>query len=124
MSILHTTRRGFLKAACVMSGATLIGLRWTSKAVAAAKQLKDHMMERIGGVYDADAKFKIRASQDNEQVKALYKNSLEHPLGHKSEKYLHTTYFDRSKGLAKLKADGKFPNPRAEEFAGNTYPYE
>lgn len=124
MSIMHVTRRGFLKTACVFSGAALVSLRFTGKAIAAAKQLKDYMMDRIDGVYGADAKFKIRASQDNPQVIQLYKGFLEHPMSHKAEQYLHTTWSDRSKNLAKLKAEGKYPNPRAKEFDGQPYPYE
>jgi ferredoxin hydrogenase small subunit len=124
MSILAYTRRGFLKAACVLSGGALISLRLTGKAVAAAKQLKDFMMDRIDGVYGADAKFKVRASQDNVQVKTLYKNFLEEPMSHKAEQLLHTHWEDRSKALAKLKTEGTYPNPRAKEFQGSSYPYE
>ncbi|NDY57452.1 twin-arginine translocation signal domain-containing protein [Desulfovibrio sulfodismutans] len=125
MSIMNFTRRGFLKAACIATGGTLIGLRLTSKAVAATKQLKDYMMDRINGTYGADAKFKVRASQDNAQVQAMYKEYLDgHPMSHKAEKLLHTTWQDRSKALAQLKAEGAYPNPRAKEFDKSTYPYE
>ena len=124
MSIMNFTRRGFLKAACVASGGALIGLRLTGKAMAAARQLKDYMMDRIDGVYGADAKFKIRASQDNGQVKTLYKDYLHEPLGHKSHDLLHTKWFDKSAGIKKLTAEGKYPNPRAKEFDKPTYPYE
>jgi len=124
MSLLAYTRRGFLKTACLLSGGALISLRLTGKAVAAAKQLKEFMMDRIDGVYGADAKFKVRASQDNAQVIALYQKFLKEPLSHESEHLLHTTWVDRSKGLAALKAKGLYPNPRAKEFAGTTYPYE
>lgn len=124
MSIANFTRRGFLKAACVATGGTLIGLRLTGKAMAAARQLKDYMMDRINGVYGADAKFKIRASQDNGQVKTLYKDYLHEPLGHKSHELLHTKWTDKSAGLKKLAAEGKYPNPRAKEFDKPTYPYE
>jgi ferredoxin hydrogenase small subunit len=124
MSFTQLTRRGFLKAACVASGGVLIGLRLTGKAVAAGRQLKDYMMDRINGVYGADAKFKVRASQDNAQVKELYKKFLHAPLEHKSHELLHTKYFDKSAGIKKLIADGKYPNPRAKEFEGQTYPYE
>jgi len=124
MSILQLTRRGFLKTACIASGSVLIGLRLTGKAVAAGKQLKEYMMDRINGVYGADAKFKVRASQDNAQVKTLYKDFLHEPLGHTSHELLHTTYSDKSAGIKKLTAEGKFPNPRSKEFVGSTYPYE
>ena len=124
MSILAYTRRGFLKAACLLSGGALISLRLTGKAVAAVKQLKEYMMDRISGVYGADAKFPVRASQDNAQVKTLYANFLEAPMSHKAEQLLHTHWTDRSKALVTLKAEGAYPNPRAKEFAGTTYPYE
>lgn len=124
MSIGSFTRRGFLKSACILSGGALIGLRLTGKAVAAAKQLKAYMLDRINSVYGADAKFKIRASQDNGQVITLYKKFLHEPLSHESEHLLHTTWVDRSKDLAALKAKGAYPTPRAKEFAGTTYPYE
>jgi ferredoxin hydrogenase small subunit len=124
MSFTQLTRRGFLKAACVASGGVLIGLRLTGKAVAAAKQLKEYMLDRVGSVYAADAKFKIRASQDNAQVITLYKKFLHEPLSHESEHLLHTSWVDRSKDLAALKAKGAYPTPRMKEFAGTTYPYE
>jgi len=122
MSIADFTRRQFLKASCVVAGGLVIGLRTTRQAVAAVKQLKEFMMDRINGVYGADAKFKIRASQDNPQVKALYKNWLEKPMSHKAEQFLHMHFTDRSKNIAALKAAGKFPNPRQKEFEG-PYPF-
>lgn len=122
--IVNFTRRGFLKAACIVTGGALISVRLTGKAVAAVKQMKDYMMDRITAVYGADAKFKVRASQDNAQVQQLYKAYLEKPLGHKAHDLLHTQWSDRSKALAALKAQGAYPNPRAKEFEGTTYPYE
>lgn len=124
MTFIASTRRGFLKAACVLTGGALIGLRMTGKAVAAARQLKDYMTDRIDGVYGADAKFPERASQQNVQVQTLYKNFLEHPMSHKAEQLLHTHWEDRSKNIKKLQTAGNYPNPRAKEFAGTTYPYE
>lgn len=123
MSLLDTTRRGFLKTACVLTGGALIGLRLTGRAVAAARQLKEYMLDRIDSVYGADAKFKIRASQDNGQVVMLYRKFLKEPLSHESEHLLHTTWVDRSKDLAALKAKGLYPNPRAKEFDNAPYPY-
>lgn len=124
MQIANITRRGFLKAACIVTGAALIGIRTTGKAVAAAKQLKDYMVDRINSVYAADAKFPVRASQDNAQVKALYKGYLTKPLSHKSEELLHTKWFDKSKGIKELAAKGEFPNPRAAEYEAPQYPHE
>ena len=124
MNIIHVTRRAFLKTGCILGGAALIGIRITGKAVAAGKQVKDYMVDRIDSVYGADAKFPARASQDNVQVQTLYKKFLHEPGGHVSHQYLHMHFTDRSKNIAKLKAEGKFPNPRAKEFEGNKYPYE
>ena len=45
-------------------------------------------------------------------------------MSHRAEQLLHTTWQDRSKAIARLKMDGQYPNPRAKEFAGVTYPYE
>lgn len=123
MTILTQTRRGFLKAACLLTGGALVSLRLTGRAVAAAKQLKEYMLDRIDGVYGADAKFKVRASQDNAQVMTLYKKFLKEPLSHESERLLHTTWKDRSGNLAALKAKGLYPNPRAKEFETAPYPY-
>lgn len=124
MTLLTQTRRGFLKAACLLTGGALVSLRLTGKAVAAAKQLKDFMMDRVESVYGADAAFKVRASQDNAQVIELYKKFLKEPLSHESEHLLHTTWKDRSKNLAALKAKGLYPNPRAKEFDTAPYPYQ
>ena len=125
MSIPHTTRRGFLKAACMVTGGMLLSIRMTGRAVAAVKEIKNYMQDRIASVYTADAAFPVRASQDNAQVKYLYTHYLEKPLSHKSEELLHTKWFDKSAGYRKLLADGKFPNPRdVDMFAKQPYPYE
>ncbi|ATD81586.1 MULTISPECIES: iron hydrogenase small subunit [Desulfovibrio] len=124
MSIISTTRRGFLKGACILSGGLLLGVRMVNKAHAAVKDIKDYMADRTKAVYGADAAFPKRASQDNAQVKALYDNWLGKPLGHKSEELLHTSWFDKSKGLKALVDAGLYPNPRHAEFAQSAYPYE
>ena len=112
MSILTSTRRGFLKGACILSGGLLLGVRMVNKAYAGAREIKDYMRDRVNAVYGADKTFPKRASQDNAQVKALYDSWLGKPLGHKSE------------DLKKLTASGAYPNPRHKDFAGNAYPYE
>ena len=124
MSILTTTRRGFLKGACILSGAVLLGVRMTNKAYAAAKGLKDTMNERIAGVYKVDAAFKKRASQDNAQVKALYDNWLGKPLSELSEKHLHTHWFDKSAGVEALRKAGVYPPKDMEKFLKEPYTYE
>ena len=124
MSIIATTRRGFLKGACILSGGLLLGVRMANKAYAAAKDFKDYMSDRSAAVYSADSAFPKRASQDNTQVKALYDSWLGKPLSHKSEEILHTKWFDKSKGLKALTASGEYPNPRHKEFEGTAYPYE
>jgi len=124
MQIVNITRRGFLKAACIVTGGALISIRMTGKALAAARQLKDYMLDRINSVYGADAAFAVRASQDNTQVQQLYKSFLEKPMSHKAERLLHMHWVDRSQSIARLKAQGVYPNPRAVEFEGTRYPYE
>ncbi len=124
MSLARVTRRGFLKTACIVTGGVLFGIRLTGRALAAAKQIKDYMLDRINGVYGADASFPVRASQDNAQVKRLYADFLEKPLSHASEKLLHTTWFDKSGGFKALAAKGVFPNPRQVTFDKSPYPYE
>lgn len=128
MSIIATTRRGFLKGACILAGGLFLGVRMANeayaKAEAAIKDLKAYMGDRADSVYANDAKFAGRGSQDNAQVKKLYETYLGKPLGEKSEHLLHTKWIDRSAGIKALKASGKHPGPRAGEFAGTTYPYE
>ena len=121
---MNTTRRFFLKGGLALGGAALLGINVTSKAIAAGKDLKEWMMDRINSVYKADSGFKVRASQDNEQVQALYKNFLGDPGGKLSHQYLHMHFTDRSKNIKKLRDAGNYPNPRAAEFEGNSYPYE
>ncbi|MCK9239056.1 iron hydrogenase small subunit [Desulfocurvus sp.] len=123
MRIVDFTRRQFLKVGCIGCAGMLVSLRFTARAIAAAKDLKGYMLDRINGVYAADAAFKFRASQDNPQVITLYKSWLEEPMSHKAEQFLHMHWTDRSKGLKKLRAEGAYPNPRAAEFDGG-YPYE
>ena len=124
MSIQNMTRRGFLKGACILSGTLLVSIRMTHKVYASVKELKDYMSDRISAVYNTDKAFPKRASQDNEQVQVMYKSWLQKPLSHESEHHLHTKWFDKSNGLKKLTKKGDFPNPRQEEFEGNSYPYE
>ena len=76
MSILTSTRRGFLKGACILSGGLLLGVRMVNKAYAGAREIKDYMRDRVNAVYGADKTFPKRASQDNAQVKALYDSWL------------------------------------------------
>ncbi|AMD92230.1 iron hydrogenase small subunit [Desulfomicrobium orale] len=122
--MINVSRRFILKGGLILGGATLLGLRFTSRALAKGKELKDWMGDRIGSVYAADKAFPVRASQDNTQVQALYKNFLGEPGSHVSHQFLHMHFTDRSKNIGHLKEAGNYPNPRAAEFEGNTYPYE
>lgn len=92
--------------------------------MAKTKELKDWMADRINSVYAADKDFSVRASQDNTQVQALYKNFLGEPGGQASHQYLHMHFTDRSSNIKHLRDAGNYPNPRAAEFEGNIYPYE
>ena len=69
MKMMHLTRRGFLRAACVVAGGAMISLRMAGVAVARFRDIRDYMLDRIHGVYGADAAFPVRASQDNAQVR-------------------------------------------------------
>ena len=125
MKMMHLTRRGFLRAACVVAGGAMISLRMAGVAVARFRDIRDYMLDRIHGVYGADAAFPVRASQDNAQVRELYAAYLKRPLGPLSEKLLHTRWADQSAGYRRLVEAGTFPNPRdVEMFAASPYPYE
>ena len=124
MSLLSSTRRGFLKGACILTGGLLMGVRMTSKACAAIMEIKDCMRSRIKSVYAEDERFPKKASQDNEQVQRLYKDYYKKPLSESAEEDLHTKWFDRSASISALKTKGQYPNPRFAEFFKNPYPYE
>ncbi|XFA98527.1 NADH-dependent [FeFe] hydrogenase, group A6 [Candidatus Izemoplasma sp. B36] len=53
--------------------------------------------KRIEAVYQVDEDMSIRKSHDNPDIKALYDDYLEKPLGEKSHKLLHTHYKARNK---------------------------
>ncbi len=124
MNTANITRRAILKGGLILGGAALMGIRFTHKAVAATKSLKDYMMARITSVYNADMSFPVRCSQDNKQVQAMYKNFLGGPGSATSHKLLHTHFTDRSQYIKKLRDAGKLENPSVAEFAGQPYPYE
>ncbi|MBQ7457211.1 MAG: iron hydrogenase small subunit [Desulfovibrio sp.] len=124
MSVIATTRRIFLKGACILAGGLLLGVRMTTKACAAILDIKDCMKSRITSVYAADDKFLKKASQDNIQVQQMYKLYYQKPLSEPAEEDLHTKWFDRSKSIAQLKAKGLYPNPRFAMFSKTPYPYE
>ncbi|MEW6458803.1 MAG: NADH-dependent [FeFe] hydrogenase, group A6 [Bacillota bacterium] len=50
---------------------------------------------RITGTYSRDKALQLRKSHENPQVKKLYEEYLEKPLGHRSHELLHTTYVAR-----------------------------
>ncbi len=50
---------------------------------------------RIAGTYSRDKALQLRKSHENPQVKKLYEEYLEKPLGHRSHELLHTTYVAR-----------------------------
>jgi len=54
-------------------------------------------LQRIEGIYTADAKMTIRKSHKNPAVTQLYEDFLGEPNSHKSHELLHTVYFDRKK---------------------------
>lgn len=55
--------------------------------------------KRRKSIYDRDKNLPIRKSHENPEVQKLYEDFLGEPGGHLSEKFLHTTYVDKKKGL-------------------------
>jgi len=100
--IANQTRRQFIKVGSMTAGFFLLGLNFARDVYA---EVKDAVQSRFEGIYRQDARMKLRKSQDNPEVKQIYKDFLVHPLGEKSEHLLHTEYHNRS---AKIKAlEGK-----------------
>ncbi|MBQ7738933.1 MAG: iron hydrogenase small subunit [Desulfovibrionaceae bacterium] len=124
MGILATTRRTFLKGACILSGGLLLGVRLTGKAYAAIMDIKDTMKQRIANVYATDARFAKKASQDNKQVQKLYADLYKEPLSEIAHHNLHTKWYNRSAAIHTLRKEGQYPNPRFKEFQKDPYPYE
>src|SRR5574344_2404107 len=54
--------------------------------------------ERAKGLYKEDAELQFRKSNDNPDIKKLYKEFLGEPNSHKAHELLHTTYDDKFKG--------------------------
>lgn len=52
---------------------------------------------RMRAIYDEDASREYRKSHENPAVIELYKQFLDHPLGHKSHELLHTHYTPRGR---------------------------
>ena len=52
--------------------------------------------KRINAIYKEDEGKQLRKSYENPEIKQIYKEFLEKPLGKKSHKLLHTHYTDRS----------------------------
>jgi len=55
----------------------------------------DVLKKRMQSIYSIDKGQARRKSHENEQVKQLYNELLDHPLSHTSEKLLHTTFSGR-----------------------------
>lgn len=53
--------------------------------------------QRIEGIYVEDEQCVIRKSHENPEVKAIYDEFLQEPLGHKSHELLHTHYHAKNK---------------------------
>lgn len=54
---------------------------------------------RAQAIYQEDRDMPIRKSHENPQIKMIYEEFLESPLGHKSHKLLHTHYTPRGKSM-------------------------
>lgn len=57
--------------------------------------------KRAEGLYKEDSELTYRRSNDNPDIKKLYKEFLEAPGAHKAHELLHTTYQDKFKGSYK-----------------------
>ena len=51
---------------------------------------------RIASLYQADRESPVKASLDNPEIQAVYRDFYDSPLGEKSERLLHTSYHKRS----------------------------
>ena len=60
------------------------------------------LQKRMRGVYAVDAAATVRRSDENTEVKELYKNFLGEPLSHKAETLLHTTFAARNSARSAL----------------------
>ena len=54
------------------------------------------LFKRMQAIYSLDEKATIRRSHENPSIQQLYREFLEHPLGHKSHHLLHTHYENRT----------------------------
>lgn len=52
-------------------------------------------LERLDAIYIEDENMPVRKSHENEEIKAIYADFLEKPLGHRSHELLHTHYRDK-----------------------------
>ena len=73
---------------------------------------------RIAGLYEEDAKYELRSSFENPEIKALYKDFLGEPLSHVPHELLHTTYEDRSAILGDRKDVTPETCPTSPKFKG------
>lgn len=103
MNPMSMTRRRFIQTAGFATGMCLVGVNFTKRAYA---QAKEYLSERQLSVYKQDAAMKYRKSQDSPAIKKIYKDFLHEPCGHVSHELLHTHYHDRSAALKALTAKG------------------
>lgn len=58
---------------------------------------EDIKSDRAAGIYAIDKSMKLRKSHNNPTIKALYKDYLGEPNGHRAHEVLHTSYTPRKK---------------------------
>ena len=129
MSLFTLGRRAFLKAGLktglALGTIALCGIRFGSEAHARAHKLvKSYMRDRLSTVYYADLTMPVRASQDNTQAQAVYRDFLGEPGGEAAHKYLHMHFSDHSAAVKALDTEGKLNNPEADRFKDAGYPFE
>lgn len=60
--------------------------------------------QRLAALYKADASLPKRKSHENEEIAALYRDFLEHPMSELAEELLHTEYHSRADRLKRILA--------------------
>ncbi|MGV8057570.1 MAG: iron hydrogenase small subunit [Smithellaceae bacterium] len=93
---LHVTRREFITIGGIVVAFLALPAVWIKMATSSNN---NYIQARIKGLYKDDEKSVIRVSHANKSVARYYKEFGGEPLGHLSEKLLHTTYINRTKGL-------------------------
>ena len=94
---LHVTRREFITIGGIVVAFLALPAVWIKMATSSNN---NYIQARTNGLYKDDEKSLIRVSHANKSVSCYYKEFGGEPLGHLSERLLHTKYINRTKGLS------------------------